>query len=323
MKQTDLAIKVDGGRKTAAHIALPTIGWQTRLKKGWNTRANNLGERDLDNCTCTIIGTEVPSDWPGVCHAFSTSWSDWHDLTQLSCSNGSRGTAWGPFHGTDPRTVGEGQCVSSYPLFKKRRHGECHTHPSWGGPYCLKRCLDDYRYAIHGLDLAYLITHHHDSDSGLSWDQLTASDINFAIVRPLVFKYARLENMAVIYACLVVRSHFLGEAESQLAYSGVNFSRATLCEILAMKILGNFASNRIQLVAGQRVILFSPCLKLIIINTTLTSMYSVDNRLEPARRSSVQCCWRRHADPAPGTWRVWSPVRPRGRRLDYVVLMLP
>lgn len=81
-------------------------------------------------------------------------------------------------------------------------------------------------------------------------DQLTAADINFAIVRPLVFKYGRLENMAVIYACMVVRSHFLAEAESHLAYSGVNFSRATLCELLAMKLLGNFASSRIQLVAG-------------------------------------------------------------------------
>lgn len=81
--------------------------------------------------------------------------------------------------------------------------------------------------------------------------QLTASDINFAIVRPLVFKYARLDNMAVIYACLVVRSYFLSEADSNLAYSGVSFSRATLCELLALKLLGYFASNKIQLVAGM------------------------------------------------------------------------
>ncbi|KAF8896600.1 receptor-activated Ca2+-permeable cation channel [Infundibulicybe gibba] len=37
-------------------------------------------------------------------------------------------------------------------------------------------------------------------DSALTWDQLTASDINFSIVRPLVFKYARLKNMAVVPA---------------------------------------------------------------------------------------------------------------------------
>lgn len=53
----------------------------------------------------------------------------------------------------------------------------------------------------------------------------------------------------MIYACMVVRSYFLGEAQSNLAYSGVSYSRAMLCEILAMKLLGYFASNQIQLVA--------------------------------------------------------------------------
>ncbi|KZT73077.1 hypothetical protein DAEQUDRAFT_684684 [Daedalea quercina L-15889] len=88
-----------------------------------------------------------------------------------------------------------------------------------------------------------------DIDTALSWDQLTASDINFAVVRPLVFKYARLDNIAVVYACFVVRAHFLSEAEENLAYSGVMLSRASLCEILAMKLLGTFASTRVRLVA--------------------------------------------------------------------------
>ncbi|KAF7974798.1 hypothetical protein HWV62_11295 [Athelia sp. TMB] len=79
--------------------------------------------------------------------------------------------------------------------------------------------------------------------------QLTAADITFSIIRPLVFKYARLNNMATIYACMVVRSFFLGEAEANLAYSGVNISRASLCEILAMKLLGYYAENKIHLVA--------------------------------------------------------------------------
>lgn len=79
--------------------------------------------------------------------------------------------------------------------------------------------------------------------------QLTAADINFSIVRPLVLKYARLHNLSIVYACLVVRSYFLSEAESDLAFSGVNTSRAYLCEILAMKLLARFASNKIQLAA--------------------------------------------------------------------------
>ncbi|KAK0487093.1 receptor-activated Ca2+-permeable cation channel [Armillaria novae-zelandiae] len=79
--------------------------------------------------------------------------------------------------------------------------------------------------------------------------QLTASDISFAVVRPLVFKYAKLQNMAVVYACLVVRSYFLNEAEEDLAYSGLMQSRAMFCEILAIKLLNNFANNYIPLVA--------------------------------------------------------------------------
>jgi hypothetical protein len=79
--------------------------------------------------------------------------------------------------------------------------------------------------------------------------QLTAADINFSIVRPIVNKYARLKNMAVVYACLVVRSYFLSESDCDLAFAGVMLSRASLCEILAYKLLGRFATNYIQLVA--------------------------------------------------------------------------
>ncbi|KAI0787426.1 hypothetical protein C8Q74DRAFT_605518 [Fomes fomentarius] len=91
-----------------------------------------------------------------------------------------------------------------------------------------------------------VVTWQRDIDTALTWEQLTASDINFAVVRPLVFKYARLENLAVVYACFVVRSHFLSEAEESLAYSGVLLSRAALCEIMAMKLLGTFASSPLR-----------------------------------------------------------------------------
>ncbi|KAJ7716736.1 receptor-activated Ca2+-permeable cation channel [Mycena maculata] len=86
-------------------------------------------------------------------------------------------------------------------------------------------------------------------DSALTWDQLTDSALNFSVVRPLVLKYAKLKNMAVVYACLVVRAYFLEESDGNLAYAGVMLSRATLCEILAMKLLSHFASNHIELVA--------------------------------------------------------------------------
>ncbi|PFH52912.1 hypothetical protein AMATHDRAFT_138783 [Amanita thiersii Skay4041] len=85
--------------------------------------------------------------------------------------------------------------------------------------------------------------------SALNWDQLTASDINFAIVKPIVVKYARLRNMSVVYACLVVRSYYLGQLDLDLANAAVMQTRAMLCEILAMKLLTHFASNDIHLVA--------------------------------------------------------------------------
>lgn len=55
--------------------------------------------------------------------------------------------------------------------------------------------------------------------------------------------------MATVYACLVVRSHFLSEGEADMAYSGVMIARANFCEILAMKLLSRFSSEKIQLVA--------------------------------------------------------------------------
>lgn len=55
--------------------------------------------------------------------------------------------------------------------------------------------------------------------------------------------------MAVIYACMVVRSYFLAQSASNLAHSSVMSSRATLCEIMALKLLSHFASSKVQLVA--------------------------------------------------------------------------
>lgn len=68
-------------------------------------------------------------------------------------------------------------------------------------------------------------------------------------MRPLVNKYARLRNMAVVYACLVVRQYFLAESESELAFAGVMLSRADLCELLAIKLLNRFATHYIQTIA--------------------------------------------------------------------------
>ena len=62
-------------------------------------------------------------------------------------------------------------------------------------------------------------------------------------------KYARLKNLAIMYACLVVRSYYQSQSDSNLAYASVMLTRAMFCEILAMKLLTHFASNDMQLVA--------------------------------------------------------------------------
>ncbi|GJJ08340.1 hypothetical protein Clacol_002551 [Clathrus columnatus] len=79
--------------------------------------------------------------------------------------------------------------------------------------------------------------------------QLTASDINFTIVRPLVIKYGRLRNLALIYACLIVRSHFRRLVEDDLAHASLNYSRSLMCELLAIKCLRLYAANYFELVA--------------------------------------------------------------------------
>ncbi|KAN0093050.1 hypothetical protein V8E55_003834 [Tylopilus felleus] len=86
-------------------------------------------------------------------------------------------------------------------------------------------------------------------DTPLTWIELTATDVDFAVVRPLVQKYARLQNMAVVYACMVARSYFLSQVTKEMALSPVLTSRATLCEILALRLLACSASSKLQLVA--------------------------------------------------------------------------
>lgn len=79
--------------------------------------------------------------------------------------------------------------------------------------------------------------------------QLTASDVNFTIVRPLVIKYGRLRNLALVYACLVVRSYFRRLAEDSLVHASLNYSRSIMCELLANKCLRHSAINYFELVA--------------------------------------------------------------------------
>jgi hypothetical protein len=70
---------------------------------------------------------------------------------------------------------------------------------------------------------------------------------HFAVA--LVFKYARLKNPSSPFAALVVRAHFLSLADDDMAHSAIMLARAHLCELLAMKLLATFVSDKILTVA--------------------------------------------------------------------------
>jgi hypothetical protein len=47
-----------------------------------------------------------------------------------------------------------------------------------------------------------------------------------------------------------VRAHFLDASEDNLAYANLKLSQASMCELLAIKLLRHFSTNPIQLVAA-------------------------------------------------------------------------
>lgn len=69
-----------------------------------------------------------------------------------------------------------------------------------------------------------------------------APDVKFTIIKPLVATYGRIHNKAIVYACLVVQSHFVSMAEDDLAFSALCLSRAAFCELMAIKMLREFTN---------------------------------------------------------------------------------
>lgn len=55
--------------------------------------------------------------------------------------------------------------------------------------------------------------------------------------------------LTLVHACLVVRSHFQAAAENDLAFASIIQTRASLCELLALKMLRHFTTNHVELAA--------------------------------------------------------------------------
>ncbi|KAK0612977.1 hypothetical protein B0T17DRAFT_620347 [Bombardia bombarda] len=74
----------------------------------------------------------------------------------------------------------------------------------------------------------------------LSLDQLRDVRINVSVVRPLVDKLYEQDDISIVYCLLVNRAQFLAEQSHMNNRQNVYFTRATLCELIATRILRRF-----------------------------------------------------------------------------------
>ncbi|KAG6844774.1 hypothetical protein H0H87_003892 [Tephrocybe sp. NHM501043] len=86
------------------------------------------------------------------------------------------------------------------------------------------------------------------NDTPLTYDALTAPDITYTLVQPLVEKYLAIQNngnASVVFCLLLNRVHFL--RDDNILTATISQSRATLCEILAIRTFRAYANNMLQL----------------------------------------------------------------------------
>ena len=65
------------------------------------------------------------------------------------------------------------------------------------------------------------------------------------LVRPVLGRMKAHKSYAIVYALLANAGQFQQEAEQRAAYSGVSATRASLCELLATKILKDFTPREL------------------------------------------------------------------------------
>lgn len=74
----------------------------------------------------------------------------------------------------------------------------------------------------------------------MSLEQLRDVRINISVIRPLVDKLYDLDDISIVYCLLVNRTQFLHEQSHLHNRQNVNYTRATLCELVATRILRRF-----------------------------------------------------------------------------------
>ncbi|WVQ93018.1 hypothetical protein IAU59_000081 [Kwoniella sp. CBS 9459] len=83
-------------------------------------------------------------------------------------------------------------------------------------------------------------------DAPLTHDQLLSPESTYTIVRPLTEKYLELQNQATVFCLLLNKVQFTRDS-AQLSISTLSTSRATLCEILAIRVLRGWSERSLHL----------------------------------------------------------------------------
>ncbi|KAF7356596.1 hypothetical protein MVEN_00993600 [Mycena venus] len=89
----------------------------------------------------------------------------------------------------------------------------------------------------------------HFIDTPLTYEALTAPDLTYTLIHPLLEKYCNLQrahsNLSIVFCLLLNRVHFI--RDDNIATASVSHSRATLCEILAIRTLRDYGNSMMDL----------------------------------------------------------------------------
>lgn len=88
----------------------------------------------------------------------------------------------------------------------------------------------------------------HFIDTPLTHDALTAPDLTYTLIKPLEEKYANIQrkgNHSVVFCFLLNRVNFM--RDQNLLTSSLSRTRASLCEIMATRLLRHYGDNMLQL----------------------------------------------------------------------------
>lgn len=81
----------------------------------------------------------------------------------------------------------------------------------------------------------------------MTYEHLCQTPADYAVVKPLTTLFAKCRHPGLPYALLLCRSAYLESAEDDLAFQGVNNTRAALCEVLATKLLSLYDTHSLDL----------------------------------------------------------------------------